>query len=121
MGTRALTRLGLENALLERLHSKSLRVSKRQALSLHGSQMHTSIQLELTEMLDVAPAAASALLLAVSRSVVGEPSTVGCSALPEAEVGLLALGASRAPYGASRCSNLCTRSLKRMVCDAPAR
>ena len=77
-------------------------------------------QLELTEMLDVAPAAASALLLAVSRSVVGEPNTVGCPAPPEAEVGLLALGASRAPYGASRCSNLCTCSLKRMVCDAPA-
>jgi len=51
-------------------------------------------QLELTEMLDVAPAAASALLLAVSRSVVGEPNTVGCPAPPEAEVGLLALGAS---------------------------
>ncbi len=98
MGTRALTRLGLETALLERLHSKRLQVSFAQALLLPGSQMHTPIllqkhsvlrgvrqtvrdvlllsQLELTETLDVAPATASALLLAVSRSVTGAPSTV---------------------------------------------
>ncbi|KAK9840539.1 hypothetical protein WJX81_000352 [Elliptochloris bilobata] len=66
MGTRALSRLGLDDTLLARLRSRSLQ-TVRDVLLLSP--------LELTETLDIAPAAAAALLRTSSRSVLGAPVT----------------------------------------------